>query len=352
MKTKHLLIALVSASLAVAQEPLPMPKVTGFTVIATSGSPQAEIGPLEEGGVIYSTPQFARMSSDRSIRVDVMGGATAVQVTIAYVTVDGQPRTHTDMKSPHSLCGDFESGGTTRYWGCPALRPEGEAIITATPWDGDRKGTGLSVSFTISRPLAESTEPETDDGAEGGPGGGGFGGGGSGGGGSGGGGFTGRFSGSQANPKKGPPLQISQNPVTAGTEVTITVDVGNDHRPSYRSTAGGGWAGQSFIATEGPSGELAGRGNYLTLSSTNCPTHRLVGRRYVPLDAWPRSCTFTVPSHSCRSGAGGNKCWPVEVSFMSVTGRREHSVFWVHRGCILVRHPSDSSVVSGECQTR
>lgn len=178
------LAALAFVGVADAQQPMPMPRVTGFTVIDTSN--QSEVGPLEEGGVVYSQPTRNGSATNRSIRATVEGVATSVNVTLAYLTADAEPRMFPDMSDPWTLCGDwtYDDDRGLRIWGCPALLPEGEMTLTATPYDGSVMGTGLTVKFSNARPVEIPNEPRyrtgRSYGGSGGGGGGSFGGGGGG----------------------------------------------------------------------------------------------------------------------------------------------------------------------------
>ena len=157
MTCRNALLALAALLPLAAQEPLPMPRVSGFTVFDTTG--QVEVGSLEEGGVVHMRHRRAGDTTNRSIVAAVEGVATSVDMRIDYVTADAIGRTYTDRTEPYTVCGDWDHGDErgVRIYGCPHFLTEGEAVLSATPWDGERKGTGLTVSFTIVR--VSSTEP-------------------------------------------------------------------------------------------------------------------------------------------------------------------------------------------------
>ena len=186
--------------------------------------------------------------------------------------------------------------------------------------------------------LPSCTTPRSSGGG-GGSGSAGGGGGGSAGGGSAGGGGGGRTDGR---------LTASTDPVTAGASVTVTAMLGDEHRAWGRVSGANrrsAWWGQSFIATPGMQNELAGRGARLDLSEL-CPTHRPGRAHELRIDPLLKTCTFTVPGHSCRSGTLGRKCWPLLVVLFTSVPSSGGPIFYNHRLCIRVRHPSDSGIVS------
>lgn len=151
---------LLGACCLSAQEPLPIPRISGFTVVDTIRD--VEIGPLEEGGTVHSQP-FRSSSSNRSVIVRSIGAVDSIDVRVDHVTAGEIGRTYTDRTSPHTACGEFTNAdGETKLWGCPAFRPEGEAVIVATPWINGQRGTGLSVSFTIARGDNPELEPDEE----------------------------------------------------------------------------------------------------------------------------------------------------------------------------------------------
>ena len=162
-----LVALLLSAPCAWADEPLAYPQVTGLQVVNTAT--QEEVGALEEGGHVYSTPNSDETSTDRSIRAEIEGWVTAVKFTVAYVTSDTPSREFTDMTHPYTLCGDSadtaveNESDDIRIFGCPALLPEGTATLSVTPYDGDARGTGSTVSFTIAREAAGSGAQTSSD---------------------------------------------------------------------------------------------------------------------------------------------------------------------------------------------
>lgn len=133
---------------ALAQEPLPLPRVTGFTVF--DATLQQDVGPLEEGGSVCWERRFVN-TTNRTVKVAVEGVATSVQVRLDNVTAETIGQTFHDMAEPWTLCGDYErqDGQGAHLYGCRAFAMEGSATLAATPYDGSRAGTGLTISLTV-----------------------------------------------------------------------------------------------------------------------------------------------------------------------------------------------------------
>ena len=142
-----------------------MPRVS--RIVVHDSTNRVDIGELEEGGVVYARLARGGASSNRTVRVEVDGVATSVNVRLDNVTAETVGNDYHDMTEPWSLCGEWlqEETGDVRFWGCPGFKTEGAATITATPYDGHRKGTGLTLSFTIVRgfPPAPDSQPVERD---------------------------------------------------------------------------------------------------------------------------------------------------------------------------------------------
>ena len=145
-----------------ADPPLPVPYVARVDVIDTPT--QAIVGELEEGGTVWSRPWRGGSSSNRSVIAEIVGTATSVNLRVDNVTAMSTGNDYHDMAEPWTLCGEFEADNDLGYrvWGCPGLLPEGLATLSVTPYDGSRKGTGLTISFTIARGSPPEPEPEPE----------------------------------------------------------------------------------------------------------------------------------------------------------------------------------------------
>ena len=225
------------------------------------------------------------------------------------------------------------------YWIAPECSEGDRARLQFNVMAEWRGSAGTPVRWANAE-IDFSTLPPCSSGSGGSRGGGGGSSGSGGGGSSGGGGGGGT--------RRGVELVAMPNPVVAGSSVTVTADLDDEHRAWGRragATRRSAWWAQSFIATPGTGGNLAGRGADVNLSDI-CVTHGPGRGHQQRIDPLLKTCTFTVPSHSCRSGTLGNKCWPLFVVLWTSVQSGSGPIFYRHEVCVRVRHPSDSGIVS------